>query len=162
MEKGFHTKGDITQGKEDLESNVALARIAARMEISNYIRLGKGAKGLWTSGEETILADTVEALIGAIFLDSDAGFGVVKQCIGKWFESELKKPRPTKHAKKEFAVSKPVIKKLPRKADVKKPATPKTTGIERLVPRQISPLPTFPRRGVTRGMKQGPRRSSNR
>ena len=70
MEKGLETKGDITVNKEPVEKNETLAKVGKRLKI---------------------LADTVEALIGAIFLDSDAGFGVVKQCIGLWFEPELRK-----------------------------------------------------------------------
>ena len=69
------------------------------MKIKRFIRLGRGEKDLWRSGEETILADTMEAIIGAIFLDSDAGLGVVRQCIGTWFEPELsqiKKEEPPK------------------------------------------------------------------
>jgi len=89
MEKGYQTKGEITRKKESLESNVSLARIGKRLKIKKFIRLGKGSRGLWKTGEEKILADTIEALVGAIFLDSDAGFGVVKQCIGAWFGPEL-------------------------------------------------------------------------
>jgi ribonuclease-3 len=89
MEKGIQSKGKITQEKECLEDNPTLAKVAGRLRIRKYIRLGRGEKGLWRDGEETILADTLEALIGAIFLDSDAGLGVVKQCIEAWFEPEL-------------------------------------------------------------------------
>ena len=77
--------------KEPVEKNETLAKVGKRLKIKRFIRLGRGEKELMRLGEETILADTVEALIGAIFLDSDAGFGVVKQCIGLWFEPELKK-----------------------------------------------------------------------
>lgn len=91
MEKGLETKGEITVNKEPVEKNETLAKVGKRLKIKRFIRLGRGEKELLRLGEETILADTVEALIGAIFLDSDAGFGVVKQCIGLWFEPELKK-----------------------------------------------------------------------
>jgi len=91
MEKGLETKGEITVNKEPIEKNETLAKIGKRLKIKRFIRLGRGEKELLRLGEETILADTVEALIGAIFLDSDAGFGVVKQCIGLWFEPEMKK-----------------------------------------------------------------------
>ncbi|MGB7789532.1 ribonuclease III domain-containing protein [Methanoregula sp.] len=100
MEKGIQSKGQITQEKERLEDNPTLANVARRMHIRKYIRLGRGEKGLWRDGEETILADTMEALIGAIFLDSDAALGVVKQCIEAWFEPELKR------VKKEIIVEK--------------------------------------------------------
>jgi ribonuclease-3 len=88
MEKGIQTKGDITQEKEQLEDNITLAKVARRLRIKKFIRLGRGEKSL----------DTLEALIGAIFLDSDAGFGVVKQCIGTWFEPELKRVKKEKVA----------------------------------------------------------------
>jgi ribonuclease-3 len=96
MEKGIQTKGGITQEKEQLEDNITLAKVARRLRIRKFIRLGRGEKGLWRDGEEKILADTLEALIGAIFLDSDAGFGVAKQCIGAWFEPELKQVKKEK------------------------------------------------------------------
>jgi ribonuclease III len=101
MEKGIQSKGQITQEKERLEDNLTLAKVARRLRIKKYIRLGRGEKGLWRDGEETILADTMEALIGAIFLDSDVGLGVVKQCIEAWFEPELKR------VKKEDNIVKP-------------------------------------------------------
>jgi ribonuclease-3 len=105
MEKGIQSKGQITQEKERLEDNPTLAKIAQRLRIRKYIRLGRGEKGLWRDGEETILADTMEALIGAIFLDSDAGLGVVKQCIEIWFEPELNrvKKEDIKEKKKKRA-----------------------------------------------------------
>jgi ribonuclease-3 len=96
MEKGIQTKGGIAQEKEQLEDNITLAKVARRLRIKKFIRLGRGKKGLWRDGEDKILADTLEALIGAIFLDSDAGFGVVKQCIGAWFEPELKRVKKEK------------------------------------------------------------------
>jgi len=100
MEKGIQSKGQITQEKERLEDNPTLAKVARRLRIKKYIRLGRGEKGLWRDGEETILADTMEALIGAIFLDSDAGMGVVKQCIEAWFEPELRRVKKEDIAEK--------------------------------------------------------------
>ena len=104
MEKGLQEKGSITQTKEQLEDNTSLAKIGRRLKIKKFIRLGRGEKELWRSGEETILADTIEAIIGAIFLDSDAGLGVVRQCIGIWFEPEAQPDpagkRPEKESKK--------------------------------------------------------------
>jgi ribonuclease-3 len=101
MEKGLQEKGTITRTKEQLEDNASLARIGRRMKIKRFVRLGRGEKDLWQSGEETILADTMEAIIGAIFLDSDAGLGVVRQCIGAWFEPELALVRRENSPKKK-------------------------------------------------------------
>ena len=100
MEKGLQTKGAITQAKETLEDNPNLVKVGRRLKIRKFILLGRGEKDLWRSGEEAILADTVEALIGAIFLDSDASFGVVKQVIGQWFEPDLKRVQKKKPVEK--------------------------------------------------------------
>jgi ribonuclease-3 len=172
MERGLTTKGEITQAKEELESNVSLARIGVRIRIRSYIRLGRGAKDLWRSGEETILADTLEALIGAIFLDSDAGFGVVRQCIGKWFEPELKKsgrtiPDQVAPAKKKTGTKQTAQKAPARKVPVKKAPERKVTSQKNegpaprkkvpLVPQPLTPLPSSSRHGAPRGMKSGSR-----
>ncbi|MFA5254596.1 MAG: ribonuclease III domain-containing protein [Methanoregula sp.] len=101
MEKGIQDKGTITQVKEQLENNDTLARVGRRMKIRRFIRLGHGARDLWRSGEDTIIADTMEAIIGAIFLDSDAGLGVVRQCIGAWLEPELTRIRREELPKKK-------------------------------------------------------------
>jgi dsRNA-specific ribonuclease len=101
MEKGIQTPGGITQEKEQLGDTITLAKVARRLRIKKFIRPGCREKGLWREGENTILADTPEALIGAISLDSDAGFGVVKQCIGTWFEPELKRVKKEKFIKEE-------------------------------------------------------------
>ena len=107
MEKGLPTKGAITQAKETLEDNPNLVKVGRRLKIRKFICLGRGEKDLWRTGEEAILADTVEALIGAIFLDSDASFGVVKQVIGQWFEPDLRKVHKKKTVEKNVVM--PII-----------------------------------------------------
>ena len=160
MERGYNSKGEITQAKEDLESNVSLARIGLRLRVRSYIRLGHGAKDLWRSGEETILADTLEALIGAIYLDSDAGLGVVRQCIGKWFEPELKKSGKSTGDQKvparktvgtKLSAGKTVVRKVPVKLPARKDREQKNRKKEPLIPQPLSPLPSSSRRGVPRG-----------
>ena len=108
MERGLETKGEITVNKEPVEKNETLAKVGRRLKIRRFIQLGRGEKELMRHGEETILADTVEALIGAIFLDSDQGFGVVTQCIGVWLAPELTK------IKKGSAVPPPLTPRLSR------------------------------------------------
>jgi len=100
MEKGIQTKGAITKNKEQLEDNTSLAKVGHRLKIKRFIRLGRGENELWKNGEDTILSDTVEALIGAIFLDSDTGFGIVRQCITAWFEPELRRVKKEKETKR--------------------------------------------------------------
>ncbi len=63
-------EGDLAKRRASLVSTVALAEIAHGIGLGEYIRLGRGE--MLTGGQEkaSILADTVEALIGAVYLDS--------------------------------------------------------------------------------------------
>jgi len=91
MDKGLNTKGDITISKTDLESNLQLAKVGERLQLlkENFIlhRAGTGEKLKEASG--ALNSDTVEALIGAIFIDSKSSMSDVKNCISKIFAPEL-------------------------------------------------------------------------
>jgi dsRNA-specific ribonuclease len=147
MELGLQTKEEITQVKETLEDNQNLVKVGRRLKIKKFILLGRGEKDLWRTGEETILADTVEALIGAIFLDSDAGFGIVRQVIRQWFEPDLRR------VKKEKPVEKKVIlpfnplpvssrRGAPRRAKRQSQRSSRGQGVARTT----TGLPSFPRK----------------
>lgn len=63
-------EGDLAKRRASLVSSVALAQVARGIGLGQYIRLGRGET--LTGGREkaSILADTVEALIGAVYLDT--------------------------------------------------------------------------------------------
>ncbi len=63
-------EGDLAKRRASLVSSVALAEIARGIGLGAFIRLGRGE--ILTGGRDkgSILADTVEALIGAVYLDS--------------------------------------------------------------------------------------------
>jgi ribonuclease III len=91
MDKGLKTKGDITISKADLENNLQLATVGRRLHLleENYIlhRAGKDEK--LKEGAVKLCSDTVEALIGAIFIDSNNPMADVKKCISKIFAPEI-------------------------------------------------------------------------
>ncbi|MDH6237520.1 ribonuclease III [Cryobacterium sp. CG_9.6] len=62
-------EGHLAKRRASLVSTVALAEIARGLGLGEYVRLGKGE--ILTGGHDksSILADTVEALIGAVYLD---------------------------------------------------------------------------------------------
>lgn len=62
-------EGDLTKLRSLLTSTKALADVAARVGLGAYLKLGKGE--LMSGGRErpTILADALEAVIGAAYLD---------------------------------------------------------------------------------------------
>jgi len=63
-------EGDLAKRRASLVSSAALAEVARGIGLGQYIRLGRGET--LTGGREkaSILADTVEALIGAVYLDT--------------------------------------------------------------------------------------------
>ncbi len=91
MERGINTKGDITIIKSDLEKNLKLAEVGARLKLLEnnliYHRMGEGDQ--LKTGEKKLYSDTVEALIGAIFIDTGCSFDETKVCISKIFGPEL-------------------------------------------------------------------------
>ncbi len=47
----------------------SLARVARDLKLGNYVRLGRGEEGTGGRDKPSILADTLEAVIGAVYLD---------------------------------------------------------------------------------------------
>ena len=71
----FHRHPDLTEGQlAKLRAAVvnmrALAEVGRTLELGRYVRLGRGEEATGGRDKSSILADTVEALIGAVYLDS--------------------------------------------------------------------------------------------
>lgn len=63
-------EGDLAKLRAALVSTRALARIARSLEIGAHIRLGEGELRTKGAEKDSILADTMEALIGAAYLSA--------------------------------------------------------------------------------------------
>lgn len=63
-------EGELAKRRASLVSSVALAEVARRIELGQYIRLGRGEEQTGGREKSSILADTVEAVIGAVYLDA--------------------------------------------------------------------------------------------
>ncbi len=63
-------EGALAKRRASLVSSVALAEVARRIDLGRFIRLGKGEEQTGGRDKSSILADTVEAVIGAVFLSS--------------------------------------------------------------------------------------------
>lgn len=63
------SEGKLTKLRADLVCEASLARLAFELNISQYILLGKGEIISGGSTRPSLLGDTVEALIGALYLD---------------------------------------------------------------------------------------------
>ena len=62
-------EGELAKRRASLVSSVALAEIARSIGLGAYIRLGRGEEMTGGRDKSSILADTVEALIGATYID---------------------------------------------------------------------------------------------
>jgi ribonuclease III len=80
-------EGDLSRLRANLVKQQSLYEIAQRLELSPYLRLGEGELKSGGFRRPSILADTVEALFGAIFLD--AGFETARRVIRKLYEPVL-------------------------------------------------------------------------
>ncbi|HET6685363.1 MAG TPA: ribonuclease III [Jiangellaceae bacterium] len=71
----FHRHPELSEGQlAKLRAAVvnmrALADVGRALELGRYVRLGRGEEATGGRDKSSILADTVEALIGAVYLDS--------------------------------------------------------------------------------------------
>jgi ribonuclease-3 len=72
-------EGDLSRLRANLVKQQSLYEIAQRLDLSQFLRLGEGELKSGGFRRPSILADTLEALFGAIFLD--AGFDVARDVI---------------------------------------------------------------------------------
>ena len=85
IKSGCRTREGITTEKIKLEREEGLARIGQNLGIGEFIKLSVGEKKHRANEEPKVLAETLEALIGAIYLDG--GYGASKEAITEWFKS---------------------------------------------------------------------------
>ncbi len=72
-------EGDLSRLRANLVKQQSLYEIAQRLELSQFLRLGEGELKSGGFRRPSILADTLEALFGAIYLDS--GFDAAREVI---------------------------------------------------------------------------------
>ena len=67
----YFSEGELTRRRATLVNNVFLAEKAKQLGLGRFIRFGVGENKQGGSVNPTNLANALEALIGAVFLDSD-------------------------------------------------------------------------------------------
>lgn len=77
------TEGELTRARASLVKKQTLSDIALEFNLSEYLRLGIGEQRSGGFRRESILADTLEAIICAIYLDG--GFAACRECLAMWF-----------------------------------------------------------------------------
>lgn len=81
-------EGDLSKMKAKVVSEGTLARIAKEIDLGSFLFLGKGEE--ITSGREksSLLADAMEAVVAAVYLDQ--GFSAAREVVLKEFELPLR------------------------------------------------------------------------
>jgi len=81
------SEGDLAKIKSVTVSEEILSGVAAELQIDTMLLLGKGEELSGGRSKKAILADTVEALIGALYLDS--GYKTAFAFISRYFNPEI-------------------------------------------------------------------------
>ena len=85
-------EGDLSRLRSNLVKQQTLYEIAQRIELAPHLRLGEGELKSGGFRRPSILADTLEALFGAIFLDG--GFQAARLTIAKLYHPILETVDP--------------------------------------------------------------------
>jgi len=80
-------EGAMTRARAELVRESALARVARELGIGAKLTLGPGEMKSGGHRRDSILADALEALIAAVYLDG--GFDACRQVVLPWFEPLL-------------------------------------------------------------------------
>ncbi len=82
-------EGELSRFRATLVDETALHEVATTLGLGKYLLLGKGEEISGGRDKPSILADAVEAILGAIYLDG--GFGEARRVIERLFLPRLEK-----------------------------------------------------------------------
>lgn len=93
-------EGAMTRARAELVREASLAAIARRLDLGAQLTMGPGEMKSGGHRRDSILADALEAVVAAIYLD--AGFETCRAVVLPWFEdllAALPEGKPEKDAK---------------------------------------------------------------
>lgn len=82
-----YTEGELTKIRAPLVQRRGLARAAEQLGLGDYVLLGRGEEVTGGRQKQSILADTFEAVVGALYLDG--GFEVTRGMVISCLEGML-------------------------------------------------------------------------
>src|SRR4029077_11018390 len=80
-------EGDLARLRAGIVNETALARVARGLDLGRYVVLGRGEEKGGGRSRPALLADALEAVLGAVYVDS--GYGVAHYCVTRCFGDEL-------------------------------------------------------------------------
>ncbi|MEK6684134.1 MAG: ribonuclease III [Nitrospirota bacterium] len=86
------SEGDLSKMKARIVSEVTLARVARRLDLGKFLLLGRGEERTRGREKPSLLADALEAVIAAVYLDG--GFETARAVLLNIFEEEIHRLDP--------------------------------------------------------------------
>ena len=86
------TEGELTLMKHRLVSGVSLVQAAEKLCLSDFLRIGRGEEKTGGRRKQAVLADTMEAVIAAVFLDG--GYTAGKDFVERILAEDLQTITP--------------------------------------------------------------------
>lgn len=115
-------EGDFSRIKSFVVSEDSLALIAKKLRVDNFILIGKGEEFSGGRNKKALLADCMEAIFGAYYIDS--GFKAAFELIQRLLVPEIRSVLDNKHRKDYKTMLQEYVQKLyknyPRYEVVKK------------------------------------------
>jgi len=82
------SEGDLSKLRASLVKDESLAELALQLGLGEHLILGTGERKTGGHRRESILADALEAIFGAVFLDN--GFQAAKELINRVYEERYR------------------------------------------------------------------------
>ena len=85
-------EGELTKIRADLVCETTLAKVAGRLQLGRYLLLGHGEEQGGGRARESILADAVESVLAAVYLDG--GFAAASDLVHRLILSDIPAEHP--------------------------------------------------------------------
>jgi ribonuclease-3 len=120
------TEGELSRMKHRLVSASTLAEASLRLNLGNFLRFGRGEERSGGRRKDALLADVLEALAGAIFVDG--GLATAAEFVENALGEELKKVTPSAAAEADYKTM------LQEKLQAERRPAPKYSVVEAIGP----------------------------
>jgi ribonuclease III len=109
-------EGELAKVRASLVNSEALAEVALELRLGEYLLLGKGEDASGGREKPSILADAMEAVIGAVYIDGgwDAASDLVMRLLGDRIETAAAGPGGQDFKTRLQELSARVFEQLPR------------------------------------------------
>ncbi len=120
------TEGELSRMKHRLVSAPTLAKASLRLNLGYFLRFGRGEEKSGGRSKDALLADVLEALTGAIFLDG--GLEAARRFVNHALREELQRANPMSAAEADYKTM------LQEKLQAERRPAPKYSVVETLGP----------------------------